>query len=285
MSGAVIQVSGGRCGCLARALQLRVATYSGVRTPVDSEAELREGASVTDQAPLSSDQQSRLLSFLGFGNPEAPVVFIGTEEGLTETASYSLLQQLHDRAKLPSVVGLRKSGVHARKFLAGPRPPIQTTWNSLVCVLLALDGRLSPDNDEVRLYQRDKLGRSSGNAQLLEFLPLPAKNSQFWSPYDSYFPQFPTRDSYTRTMRPIRRAALRNHLAYGPRLVVCYGSAYWDDFKALFSSIDAWRSEDVFEYGKHEGTAVVLMPHPVSRQMNGKRNRLCSRAVKLYRRS
>lgn len=42
-----------------------------------------------DSSLLSVAQRTALLSFLGFGNYPAPFVFIGMEEGLTETRNPS----------------------------------------------------------------------------------------------------------------------------------------------------------------------------------------------------
>jgi len=43
------------------------------------------------------------------------------------------------------------------------------------------------DNDAIRAYQRDRLGRSDGESLLLELMPLPARNIAHWAPYDSIF--------------------------------------------------------------------------------------------------
>ena len=92
---------------------------------------------------LTDQERTNLLEFLGFGNPHASVVFIGMEEGLTETPNYPLLAQLRDRARLSSIADLRDSSVHPDKYLVGPRPPIQRTWDILIRVLFALNGSLT----------------------------------------------------------------------------------------------------------------------------------------------
>jgi len=39
---------------------------------------------------LTERERAALLSFLGYGNPEADFVFVGMEEGLTETETFRL---------------------------------------------------------------------------------------------------------------------------------------------------------------------------------------------------
>jgi hypothetical protein len=230
---------------------------------------------------LTSAERARLLTFLGFGNAKAPVVFIGMEEGLTETLDYPLIAQLKDRARLATVADLRDSRVHPGKYLMGSRPPIQSTWNVLIRVLLALEENRRPTNDQVRFYQRDLLGTSGGMSLLLEFMPLPARHIDYWSPYDEYFPEFRNRNAYWQAIAPRRTVQIREHLSYGPDLVIAYGSGYWPQYAELFPSIERWQSRGVFAFGRAGGTAVLMMPHPTARQMNGNREALCELSLEL----
>lgn len=233
----------------------------------------------TMQESLTHAERKALLSFLGFGNPRAPFVFIGMEEGLTETPAYPLLAQLRDRAKLPKIADLRASEVHPEKYLMGQRPPIQRTWNALICILLSFCGQTNPSNDTIRFYQRDCLGTLEGQSLLLEFLPLPARSIANWTPYNRYFPEFPDRETYFDLLRQPRAKAIREHLGYGPKLVVAYGSGYWPEYRSLFPLVDRWEARGIFECAHSGPTAIVLMPHPVSRQMNGNRRALCALAL------
>lgn len=218
---------------------------------------------------LSPAERETLLGFLGYGNPRAPVVFVGMEEGLTETPDYPLLAQLKDRAKLEPLVDLRDSRVHPDKYLRGSRPPIQRTWGVLIRVMLALEKNLAPSNDQIRFYQRDKLGDVRGDSALLELLPLPSRSMLNWAPYDEYFPEFRTRDAYRAIMTKRRISALEAHLVYGPKLVVAYGSGYWPEYRAIFPSIKTWTTSGAFKHGRSGKNTVILMPHPVARTMNG----------------
>jgi hypothetical protein len=213
-----------------------------------------------------------LLQFLGFGNPAADVVFIGMEEGLSVPPP--LEDQLAERSLFPPLIDLAESArVHAGRFFASNDPPIQSTWNVMIRILLALDGCSSATTQQVRRYQRDRLGRTSERAALIEMLPLPAPSLGQW-PYDTIFPDFPSRESYRIDQLPKRIDLIKRHLAYGPKLVVAYGSAYWPNYKALFPGVGQWQSAAPFQVGRGQHSTVILTPHFTARQMNGKRDNL-----------
>jgi hypothetical protein len=221
--------------------------------------------------------RERLLEFLGFGNPNADAVFIGMEEGLTIPPP--LEEQLATRSRFSTFMDLGESAkAHPERFLSGERPPIQPTWNPIIRILLALEGNEQPTTDDIRFYQRDRLGRTTERGALLEFLPLPAKGLGEW-PYDVIFPAFPTRTEYRAIVEPARVASLKKHLEYGPRLIVAYGAGYWSAYKQLFAPTVQWRPLDPFEIADIGATRVILTPHFTSRQMNGQREALIALAL------
>jgi hypothetical protein len=224
--------------------------------------------------------RERLLEFLGFGNPQAEAVFIGMEEGLTVPPP--LEEQLVIRSGFAPFMDLHESAKeHPERFLSGERPPIQPTWNPIIRVLLALEGNLAPTPDEIRAYQRDRLGRATERGALLEFLPLPAKGLREW-PYGEIFPEFPTREVYREIIDAERIRRLKKHLEYGPRLIVAYGAGYWASYKKLFEPTVPWRAHDPFETVDVGPTRVILTPHFTSRQMNDQRDTLIGLALRRH---
>jgi hypothetical protein len=92
--------------------------------------------------------KNALLSFLGYGNPTAPAVFVGVEEGFTE--GVPLLDQLRVRSAFPPLIDMHQaSAAHPEKFLSGDRPLIQRTWNLIIRTILALEGNRSPTTDDI----------------------------------------------------------------------------------------------------------------------------------------
>ncbi|HEX3468604.1 MAG TPA: hypothetical protein VHT05_11045 [Candidatus Elarobacter sp.] len=221
--------------------------------------------------------RTRLLSFLGFGNTTAAAVFIGMEEGLTVPPA--LDEQLATRSAFEPIMDLAASAkAHPERFLSGSRPPIQSTWNVIIRVLLALEGTRPASTDDVRLYQRDRLGRSHERGALIELMPLPARGLAYW-PYGELFPDYPTREQYLAALKPYRVALLQEHLSYEPQLVIAYGASYWDDYKLLFPAHRSWKPVGPFSISDSGPCRVILTPHLTARQMNGQRDLLIDLAV------
>ena len=217
----------------------------------------------------------RLLNFLGYGSPTAPVVFVGMEEGLSPTPS--LREQLEGRSQFDQIMDLRlSSGTHAERWFEGDSPPLQPTWNMMIRLLLARGGDESPEPGMMRRYQSRSLGASNGDNALLELMPLPAARMASWPYADvpEVAERFPTRARYVKKELPRRIELLRTQLSYGPELVVCYGSTYWHHFMNLFPAVLNWQQRGVFMRGSHGSLTVVLTPHFVARQMNGQREAL-----------
>jgi hypothetical protein len=191
------------------------------------------------------------------------------EEGFTE--GVPLLEQLRVRSTFPPIIDLHQaSAAHPEKYLSGDRPPIQSTWNLIIRAILALEGNTSPTTDDVRFYQRDRLGRTDERSALLELFPLPAVGIDRW-PYAEVFEEFPTREAYRDSLLPQRIEKLRSHLAYRPALVVCYGKSYWAYFEQLFPGA-IWSTVGPFKKTVVDETVALLTPHFTSREFNGRRD-------------
>ncbi|MDP9024867.1 MAG: hypothetical protein M3N13_05825 [Candidatus Eremiobacteraeota bacterium] len=139
--------------------------------------------------------------------------------------------------------------------------------------MLSFDNNREASADQVRAYQRDRLGRTHERGALLELLPLPAPGISEW-PYGEIFPEYGTRELYRDDQMPKRIALLSEHLSYGPRIAVAYGSQYWEDFKKLFPRHREWTRSGPFALADDPITRVVLTPHFTARQMNGQRGLL-----------
>ena len=129
--------------------------------------------------------------FLGYGNIKAPVWFIGMEPGSPD--DIVLLENFFkvwlDRKK-PAVDDVKKSHLqigkqHYTKFFEDP-VKYESTWGGLIKILFASQGKKDFNKEEVKIYQKEKLGRLDSDHCLLELFALPAKNNK--SPYyDKYY--------------------------------------------------------------------------------------------------
>jgi hypothetical protein len=167
----------------------------------------------------------RIESFVGFGRRDAPVVFIGMEEGLTEEES--LENDLVHRSQFAPVMDLEM----ASRGIAGTRKwfdlaivRCQRTWRPMCDLMLRREGVRAPTKDERNTYQARRLGRSDGDRLSAELLPYPNTRSSRWS--EIYKQRFPNRHQYRSQMSKMRIALLRQVLSETDRpLVVCYGKA------------------------------------------------------------
>jgi hypothetical protein len=229
---------------------------------------------------FTADEIDKLLRFIGYGRLEAPIWFIGMEEGGGGEAN------LRTRLTFDPVMDLARAqrmlGYGA--YFDLPPPKIQPTWRALIQITLGVMGRPT-EAEAVAGYQVRELGRAHGDTLLTELMPLPAPTTRHW-PYQALFadPRFASRDRYLNTIKPHRIQLLRDLIAnHKPRLVICYGKSYWTDFKRLFPGakfqIAVLRQDpskrgaaaDTLSYGRTPfGGLAILLPHPMASGMNAR---------------
>lgn len=136
---------------------------------------------------MTITQFNILNSHIGYGNPDAKIVFLGLEEGankktISDNYSYRLISA-------PSGVGCLKAF-----HLGAPTPPLgdmsnwfsvpklQPTWGHLSKLMLLRSGKsLSKIKKLDKIdYQVNFLGRSHSETLLIELLPLPRPNHNYW---------------------------------------------------------------------------------------------------------
>ena len=208
------------------------------------------------QQPAQDPDWERIENFIGYGRPDAPVVFLGMEEGLRRDAD--LLADLLARSAFEPYMDL----VQAQSELDGPSSYFgegaitQKTWRPMCDLMLRRKGIPSPTLRERVRYQADHLGRRDGDTLLAELLPYPHSDSGQWL-YDS-FGKFATRQEYEQKLLPHRLTLLAEALGTHPReLIVAYGKANWPHYKRLFHGV-SWQPEGECEYGTWNGAHVVL---------------------------
>src|SRR5690606_9963473 len=131
--------------------------------------------------PVSKDLiRSCLYNWLGYGNPNGPIWFVGIEEGGAEIwrwGTQTLSSSLQIRSRFRKAMDFRsvwedEYGIPLETFRG------MTTWHYMACFLLAF--RNQPVNtDAVRdfVFHSKQLGRRlDGDHFLCELLPLPRKS-------------------------------------------------------------------------------------------------------------
>jgi len=213
-----------------------------------------------------SIEWDRIENFIGFGRPDAPVVFLGMEEGLRRDAD--LLVDLRARSTYEPFMDLgeAQTQLDGPGSYFGPIAITQKTWRPMCDLMLRRDGVQRPTLDERRRYQADRLGRRDGDTLLTELLPYPHSDSEQW--LYAQFERYPTRRKFEKSLIPRRRDMLRKLFAeHPPQLIVAHGKANWPEYKEIFGEL-TWRKDGPFECATWGATRIVLAHQLAGKQFN-----------------
>ncbi|MBD5657186.1 MAG: hypothetical protein IAI50_18700 [Candidatus Eremiobacteraeota bacterium] len=211
---------------------------------------------------------NRIERFIGFGRLDAPVVFIGMEEGLKsrEGLESDLAIRSAYEGQIMDLKQAHRGIADADVYFDPELATIQRTWRVMADLMLRREGNLNPSTSDRRRYQALRLGRGDGDTLLTELLPYPSPGVKDW--LYARFGHYATREVYMADVLPRRLEMLGAVLAAEPReLVVCYGKAHWPHYEALFKNV-SWHDEGVYRVAEHGKCRVVLTPHFVSSAFN-----------------
>jgi len=203
----------------------------------------------TSNSPIRWDH---IESFVGYGREDAPVVFLGMEEG---GDNERLLEDLIGRS-------------HAERFgEIKHQNTTQRTWRLMCDLMLRRDGVASPTAQERLAYQQNRLGKRDGETLVAELMPYPSRRANDWP--EIYSQRFADRKSYLEGLAPKRIQLLRDILRTPQReLIVCYGKGHWSHYRSIFGLTPEFDSSNKFELITWGSTRVVLTPHFATRAFN-----------------
>jgi len=207
--------------------------------------------------------ENRIATFLGYGNPSAPYWYLGLEEGGTSDATFieHRLDLWNQRGRL-MFEDLKDYHINTdlRPFV-GHQPRLQATWKQLVRITLAAKDH-PLDNEAIREYQGQRLGRHKGETALLELSSLPAARYSDW-PYPelSDLPDLRDRETYQHVLFH-KRIALIQRLVdlHKPEFVVMYGTSFQKYWKRLLGG--TFHPDGPLLRGQRGKTEMILMTHP-----------------------
>jgi hypothetical protein len=208
--------------------------------------------------------------FIGYGDIEAPVVFVGMEEGLGDVNH--LEDDLRYRSTFEPVMDVRQAhlGLEKGPELFGIHPRSQRTWWVASDLMMHFEGHLPTDKDQRaalrKRYRTTLLGSELGDSLLVELLPYPHPSKRDWL-YRAY--KFKTREAYETSVIVDRLKLLGDAIGKYPRkAIICYGLANWKWFKRLFPDDTKWTVDGAFECAFWNGAKVTLSRHFVARRFN-----------------
>ena len=212
--------------------------------------------------------QDFMDGFYGYGNYNAPYWFIGMEEGggnsIEEINRRLMTWERRGRREVEDVADYHREFGISKYWEA--KPPLEATWNKITRILLASKGA-PPTTEDVRMYQRDHLGREGKETCLLELLPLPSPSTNHWLYADgSHLPTLADRQIYRDWLIPIRIKRLHARiLEHRPPFVIFYGKTYLEHWQAIVGAYPLLRVEDLDIYkAKDQDTLYIVTNHPVA---------------------
>jgi hypothetical protein len=205
-------------------------------------------------------------TFYGYGRWNAPIWFVGMEEGGGNSVQV-IQRRLDDwaargREELQDLPDTGKAMGDTCWFIE--RPKLQRTWSILIRIAMVIDGR-EPTTAAIREYQKCHLGRHDGENCLVELLPLPSPSTQHWFyAAASLLPYLESRQKYCDELIPTRIAHLRQRLdTHKPRAVIFYGTAYSPHWQQI-ANVD-FESRVGTGYGYSEHTVFAITRHPAAK--------------------
>ncbi len=191
---------------------------------------------------LTLQEATKIAGFLGYGNPAAPVWFVGYEEGLGNMSDDEATENLRARGNFNSVMDLHEA--HLQLLEKGKPidieidPPSTQVWRFMAKIMLARKGCKDWQTSKAaKQYVMNELGREDGDIFLTELSPIPTGKNSDTRWMTELLKCYP----YIKDVIEARKAELRDRAKKSPpRLVICYGEAKRPQFEEFFQI--KWKS-------------------------------------------
>lgn len=214
--------------------------------------------------PTEKEIDEFASGFFGYGDLEAPLWFIGMEEGGGNSA-VEVTNRIHawqKRGRMP----LEDVADYHDAFMEDGYRSItkQNTWSALSRIQLAYASG-STSAGAVRHHWQNQLGRRGSATCILELNPLPSPSITTWK-----YPEFTdahfleNRIAYNARYRANRIASIKDMLLEAsPQAVVFYGKKY-EEFWAQIACL-TFETDQLHSHAANGGTTFISMHHPNAR--------------------
>lgn len=211
--------------------------------------------------------ERRIQNFFGYGSLDAPVWFVGMEEGLGHKSDIDRKLEIRFRAADGKVVidmrkDLRELEEHMKWFERGGK--IQPTWKYPIALYLFFRNKnRSVTKEEIRHHQTVILGDCEIKETVtIELMPLPAQKADeaTWL-YAKYgISGLTTRREYIETYKAMRIIKLRALIEkHKPRLIIFFSLKYREDWVRIMGE-DAKEITRQFYFGTKNETSFCITP-------------------------
>lgn len=185
---------------------------------------------------LSLQEKEKLATFLGCGNINASIWFIGMEPGSCE-ACLSLEENIRVRI---NYFGKTISLSEAHHLLKEDNQKLSQVWLFAAKIVLSLTNTLGwNDIQKVKNYIHTEFGTKNGITLSAELLPLPRPSTNIWP--NIYKGLFQNYEIYKETILKERLEFLRkNIIIYKPKFVFAYCKNYHNEYCKLGDDSIKW---------------------------------------------
>lgn len=161
---------------------------------------------------MTIDQFNILNSHLGYGDKSANLIFLGLEEAAEKDPTLLLANYIYRWNYITNEIMDLKTfhtnpaaPISMRSWFSPPYP-IQRTWAKIAKLILMSQGQSLHHAQRGRSsFIQNTLGTLNGKHLLLELLPLPRKNHDYWNHVMSVHGLFNTLGGYYATPSIIKR--------------------------------------------------------------------------------
>jgi len=235
--------------------------FGDLRRGVDNTVKLIEIEVDVPEEEAKDLIHSCLYNWLGYGNPNGSIWFVGVEEGGAEIwrwGTQTLYSSLQIRSRFKKAMDFRsvwedEYGIPLEAFVK--RRGSMTTWHYIAGFLLSFNNQ-PVNTDTVRdfVFHSKQLGRLDGDHFLCELLPLPRKNKASIEGYEAVWES--VKDYYAEVI-PNRFEMIKDTLvnSTGVRLIMSYNK----EFTKLIQKHFPCRLLDEWEIGRGRSYSIVEM--------------------------
>jgi hypothetical protein len=233
---------------------------------------------------ITNAELKKLESFIGYGKPNAEIIFFGLEEAgggienLRKRLSIDDYEYLDcKRFHLDHLKPNKKYKLHSddENFKVNFQP----VWRYMSYIMLKLEHKsekeIFQDKSKIlRNYQNNFLGTKGekGNTLLTEVYPIPCSSLKLWGTTDNNYkeiiPQYPDKKAYKIEVLPKRIKTFKKIMysdQFQAHTIICYGKSKWPEFKSFFKELEVHFKElNLSKPAKKgelpNGTVVYLLP-------------------------
>lgn len=220
--------------------------------------------------------QRRINNFWGYGSLEAPVWFVGMEEGLGPTVDTEELEVRFRSADEKTTIDMRRDMGHLVGHMKWFRKnsPIQATWKYPIALYLYLKNHKIPTQQEIREHQGLVLGDTlKKESSTIELMPLPSQKAHqsTWL-YEKYgILGLSSRKEYLATCKPKRVQELKNLVRkYSPELIIFFSVGYLPEWTEVIGEKPKEITKQMY-FLKTKKTSFCILPQGASFGMSYKR--------------